>query len=473
MPSHVQSYYLASANPSPERPRLDSDASCDVCVVGGGITGTSTALHLAEMGYDVVLLEAERIALGASGRSGGQAIVGYARDMGVITALVSKDDARRLWDMSVEAIELVKDLVERHHIPCDLKWGYLHVALKRRQVDELRAMKDEFEGVCEYRGTTLLGRDEIRARVGSERYIGGLYDPRSGHLHPMNYTLGLAAAAEAAGTRIFENSRAIDLDTGDSPAVHTAAGRVRCKYLVLGTNAYLEKLIPQVRSRIMPVGTYIVATEPLGEERARQLIRGDEAVADLNFIVNYYRLSGDKRLLFGGRVSYSGREPADLPATMHRAMLKVFPQLADARSEYVWGGGRGDHHEPDASFRPHRAECILRPRILRSWHRAHRPGREIDGRGHRRQGETVRRLLAHPPRRLSRRRVASHSFARPGHGLFLAPRPPVGAGRLPCLDLGSIGGPGRPLCRGRRGENGCGARRPMPSDCVICRSHEP
>ncbi len=338
MPSHVQSYYLASANPSPERPRLDSDASCDVCVVGGGITGTSTALHLAEMGYDVVLLEAERIALGASGRSGGQAIVGYARDMGVITALVSKDDARRLWDMSVEAIELVKDLVERHHIPCDLKWGYLHVALKRRQVDELRAMKDEFEGVCEYRGTTLLGRDEIRARVGSERYIGGLYDPRSGHLHPMNYTLGLAAAAEAAGTRIFENSRAIDLDTGDSPAVHTAAGRVRCKYLVLGTNAYLEKLIPQVRSRIMPVGTYIVATEPLGEERARQLIRGDEAVADLNFIVNYYRLSGDKRLLFGGRVSYSGREPADLPATMHRAMLKVFPQLADARSEYVWGG---------------------------------------------------------------------------------------------------------------------------------------
>jgi len=338
MSEHVHSYYSATANPAPRRARLEGELAADVCVVGGGIAGCSTALHLAERGYKVALLEGRRIAWGASGRSGGQAIAGFAAAQDTLAAQVGFETARRLWDVSVEAVELLKERVERHSIDCDLRWGQMHVAIKQRHVTELQAWQQDMTEKYAYAGTRWLGQGEVREWIATERYIGGLYDPRSGHLHPLNYTLGLAAAAEAAGVRIFEESQVTSVEHGDPATVVTAAGRVRVRHVALCCNAWIDELSPTLRARIMPVGTYIVATESLGEARMLELLREPVAVSDVNWVLDYFRPSADQRLLFGGRVSYSGLDPRNTGAATHQRMLKVFPQLADARIEYSWGG---------------------------------------------------------------------------------------------------------------------------------------
>ena len=335
---HVRSYYAASANPAPLRGPLEGDVTADVCVVGGGIAGCSTALHLAERGYRVVLLEGRRIAWGASGRSGGQAIFGFAAGQDRLVAQVGRDAARRMFDVSVEALDLLKDRVARHAIDCDLHWGQLHVAIKPRQVTELQGWRDELAADYGYDTLRWLGREELRGLLATERYLGGLYDTRSGHLHPLNYTLGLAAAAEAAGVRIFEGSQVTRLEHGDPVVVHTAAGRVRAAQVALCCNAYVDELSPKLRARIMPVGTYIVATEPLGRARIEALMRENVGVTDVNFVLDYFRRSADHRLLFGGRVSYSGLDPLNTERATRARMVNVFPQLADARIEYAWGG---------------------------------------------------------------------------------------------------------------------------------------
>ena len=335
---HVRSYYAASANPAPQRPALRGEITADVCVVGGGIAGCSTALHLAERGYRVVLLEGRRIAWGASGRSGGQAIFGFAAGQDKLVAQVGAETARRMFEVSVEALDLLKDRVARHAIDCDLNWGQLHVAIKPRHETELRAWREELAG--EYGYTTLrwLERDELRQLLDTGRYRGGLYDSRSGHLHPLNYTLGLAVAAESAGATLHEDSLVTRLEHGDTVVVHTTGGRVRAKHVALCCNAYVDDLSPRLRSRIMPVGTYIVATEPLGRSRIESLMRENVAVTDVNWVLDYFRRSADHRLLFGGRVSYSGLDPLNTARATRARMLKVFPQLADVAVEYSWGG---------------------------------------------------------------------------------------------------------------------------------------
>jgi gamma-glutamylputrescine oxidase len=312
--------------------------AADVCVMGGGIAGCSTALHLAERGYKVVLLEGKRIAWGASGRSGGQAIFGFAAGQDKLVAQVGRENARRMFDVSVEALELLKERVARHAIDCDLHWGQMHVAIKPRHETELQAWRDELAADYGYASLRWLGRDEVRALLATERYTGGLYDTRSGHLHPLNYTLGLAAAAEAAGVRIFEGSQVVRLEHGDSVVVHTAGGRLRAKHVALCCNAYMDELSPRLRARIMPVGTYIVATEPLGQARIEALMRDNIGVTDVNWVLDYFRRSADHRLLFGGRVSYSGLDPLNTERATRARMLTVFPQLADVRIEYAWGG---------------------------------------------------------------------------------------------------------------------------------------
>jgi gamma-glutamylputrescine oxidase len=333
-----QSYYSASASPTTPRPPLTGTQEVDVCVVGAGIAGCSAALHLAERGYRVALLEAQHVGWGASGRSGGQALAGYASGQAKLVAAVGHDDARKLWDISVAGLDLIRQRAERHHIDCDLHWGALHVATKDRQRRELLAEQHEAESVYDYKKLKFMERSEVESILQTQRYCAGLYDSGSGHLHPLNYTLGLAKAAEAAGVQVFERSHVLDIKQGDRLSVVTAAGEVRARFLALCCNAYIGNLNSHLRARIMPVGTYIVATESLGEARMRELMRKNIAVSDVNFVLDYFRRSADHRLLFGGRVSYSGVDAFDTARATRKRMLKVFPQLADVKIEYAWGG---------------------------------------------------------------------------------------------------------------------------------------
>ncbi|MDH5188896.1 MAG: FAD-binding oxidoreductase [Rhodospirillaceae bacterium] len=335
---HADSYYAASANPAGKRHHLEGDISCDVCVIGAGITGTSAALHLAQQGYNVVVLESHKVGWGASGRSGGQAIIGYNKGVRDLYSIVGRDDTKKLWDMALYSKQLLLDTVNKHNIKCDLKWGHLMMAIKPRQMRELAQTKEELETETGYEGLQMLDREQAFERVGSHKYIGALSDPQSGHLHPLNYTLGLAAAAEENGAIIYEETPATHIQPGDKPIVSTPFGNVKCDHVIMCANAYLNKLDPKATKKIMPVGTFIVATEPLSDDMARSLIRDDEGVVDINFVLNYWRLSAEKRLLFGGRVSYSGIVPFDLKQTMGNSMRKIYPQLKDARVDYAWGG---------------------------------------------------------------------------------------------------------------------------------------
>ncbi|WP_328702964.1 NAD(P)/FAD-dependent oxidoreductase [Arenibaculum pallidiluteum] len=335
---HAASWYSATATPVPDRPALEGPVECDVCVIGAGYTGLSAALHLAERGYSVVLLEAQRVGWGASGRNGGQIVTGFNPSIGTLARLVGREDAHRLWEMSEEAKALIAERVARHAIDCDLRWGYLFAATKQRHERDLAAIEREWREDLGYAKARRVGADEVRGLVASERYLGGLLDEGSGQLHPLNYALGLARAAEAVGVRIFEGSPVTEIERGPRPAAITPGGRVTARYLAIAANARADSVLPELGARIMPVSTYILTTEPLGEARARALIPSGLAVADVNFVLNYYRLTSDHRMLFGGGVSYSGRDMPGLDSALRRTMLRYFPQLADARTEFFWGG---------------------------------------------------------------------------------------------------------------------------------------
>jgi gamma-glutamylputrescine oxidase len=336
---HASSYNAASAHQVPVRPALSGTVDCDVCVVGGGIAGCSAALHLAERGYRVVLLEENRIGWGASGRSGAQAIYGLAAPQSKIRKLVGATDARVVWDVTVEALDLIRELITRHQIDCDWTQGHMLTAIKPRHDADIHAELNELRDEYQYRSVRYMPRDEVRSVLASDRYIGALYDSQSGHLHPLNYTLGLAAAAERAGARIFEGTRALGFtNTSSGATLRTLNGEVRSQFVVLSGNVYLGDTAPALKSKIMAVATYIVATEPLGAERAATLIRNKAAVSDMNWVLDYFRLSADHRLLFGGRVNYSGLSSFDAPSATRKRMLGVFPQLSDVKIDFAWGG---------------------------------------------------------------------------------------------------------------------------------------
>lgn len=358
--AYVPSYYVDTAQPAAEWPALAGTVDCDVCVVGGGIAGCSTALHLAERGLSVALLEAQRIGWGASGRSGAQALFGIAAGQAKLERLIGAADARRIWDITVEGLQLQRELISRYRIDCDYVAGQMQVALKPRQQADLRAEVETLHERYGYTSIRLLERTELRTLLASERYIGGTYDPNCGHLHPLNYTLGLAKAAAGHGAQIFEGSRALTWDRAEGRVrVTTPHGEIRCRQLALCGNAYLGATAPALARRIMTVGTYIVSTASLGAERASALIANRAAVTDMNWILDYFRLSADHRLLFGGRVSYSGLDPFGTARATRARMLAVFPQLADVPIEHAWGGylditlNRAPHFgrlEPDVYF---------------------------------------------------------------------------------------------------------------------------
>lgn len=335
--SHVRSWYAVSVPDFPAQPALEGNLQADVCILGAGITGLSTAIELAEAGMSVVVLEGQRVGWGASGRNGGQAIFGFGCDQSKITQAVGLSDSRRLFDWSLEGLELIKQRCMQYGIDCDWRDMHAHVPIKPRQITELKNWQHDLAENFDY-PLQWWDREQLQAVMPNERYLGALVDPNSGHLHPLKYTQGLARAALGLGVRILEQSKVTQLVRGDRPAFKTAEGEVRCDFAVLAGNAYVHGIVPELDDKIMPVGTYIGATEPLGEARAKALIGNDMAVADVNWALDYFRLSSDHRLLFGGRASYSTLPPPDLSGTLRRRMTRVFPTLEDVKMDYVWGG---------------------------------------------------------------------------------------------------------------------------------------
>jgi len=338
---YPSSYYAATAHELDRFSSLKGDETCDVCVVGAGYTGLSTALHLAERGYDVILLEAQRLGFGASGRNGGQVGSGQRVEQDDLEKMVGKDHARQLWDMGEESKSTVRELIAKHDIACGYKSGVLHAELKRKHLHHTKAYVEKLQKEYGYEQIEFMEEASLRSAVGTGAYCGGSMDRGAGHLHPLNFALGLARACVAAGVRVFEETRVTEVKRGDPAEVLTGAGKVTAKFVALGANGYLGNLEPQIATRVMPINNFIVATEPLGEDMARSLIRDDIAIADSKFVVNYFRLSEDNRMLFGGGESYGYKFPKNLVDKARKPMLEIYPQLADTRIDYAWGGTLG------------------------------------------------------------------------------------------------------------------------------------
>ena len=333
----AQSYYAATANPFAAAPDLRGAHEADVVVIGGGVTGLSAALFAREKGFSVILLEAGRIGWGASGRNGGQMIPGFRKGAAELIQLFGKSRARALFDLALEARGITLGLIEKYKISCDVRAsGHLLTAAKlgdmRDFEEELHALEIEMD----YPHAELVSREALTERLASKSYYGGLLDRLGGHLHPLNYTLGLAEAARGVGIALYEHSEALAIDRSIGVRVKTKNGDVRARFGVIACDALLGRLEPKLAGRIMPIGGYVAATEPLDDSQA--LIANDLAVSDSKFVVNYFRMSADGRLIFGGGERYRREAPADIAAFVRPHMLSVFPQLAKTRIEYAWGG---------------------------------------------------------------------------------------------------------------------------------------
>ncbi len=331
------SYYAATANMTKERPALQEAKQTDVCVIGAGYTGLSTALFLLEKGFSVTVLEAAKVGFGASGRNGGQIVNSYSRDLDSIERSVDSSAAKLIGQMAFEGGRIIRERVARYNIQCDLKDGGVFAALSQKQMHHLEAQKALWERYG-YHQLELLDEQGIKRVVASDRYIGGVLDKQGGHIHPLNLALGEAAAVESLGGVVYENSPAVRIERGEQPLIHTPTGNVRAKFVVVAGNAYLGDLIPELAAKSMPCGTQVIATEPLDDELARSLLPQDYCVEDCNYLLDYYRLSADKRLIYGGGVVYGARDPADIESIIHPKMLKTFPQLAKVRIDYAWTG---------------------------------------------------------------------------------------------------------------------------------------
>lgn len=336
--SHTASYYAASANPAPERPELTGDQQIDVCVVGAGYSGLSTGLFLAEKGYKVAIIEGARVGWGASGRNGGQIVNGLNASLQTIQKRYGQDTATFVAGLVQEGGEIIRERVSTYNIQCDLKDKNIFTGLTSahmRELEERMALWASYG----LKNQEMLDKDQLRKHVNSDLYAGGMIDHTGGHMHPLNLALGEAAAIEQNGGIIYEMSPVIDVDHHAArPVVKTAKGTMTCKTLVLCGNAYLGHVVPTLTPRVMPVSTQIMATEPLGEQRALDLIPTDVCIEDIRYILDYYRLSGDKRLLFGGGTVYGGADPSDIKAKLQRNMDKVFPQLKGVKIDYAWSG---------------------------------------------------------------------------------------------------------------------------------------
>ena len=347
------SYYAASANEQPQYPTLEGNIEVDVCVVGGGFAGLSSAIELADCGYKVAVLEANHIGFGASGRNGGQIIAGLACEQDVIEKALGFDAAKQVWDMTLEALDLVRERVKRFNIKCDLQDGFLGVSVNEKKGKKLRHWFDDMAKRYDYDSdATWIDPAYIKNWINSRRYFNGYFDKRSGHLHPLNYCLGLARGAASLGVQIYQHSAVTHMQQNQGVSkecviLSTQNSTAKAKFVVLAGNIYLSEiapnLAPKIAKRIMPVGTYIIGTEPIEAKLAAKLIPSNSAVCDTNFVLDYFRFSQDfnsdaKRMIYGGRVSYSAITPPNLSQGMQARMVETFPQLANTKVEYTWGG---------------------------------------------------------------------------------------------------------------------------------------
>ena len=336
-PQHTSSYYAASANDKNIRPSLVGEISSDICIIGAGYTGLSTAIHLAESGFKVTVLEGSRVGFGASGRNGGQIVHSYSRDIDFIEKHYGKETGKAMGAMAFEGGRIIRNLVDRYNINCDLKDGGIFASCTAKQLKELEGKK----ALWESHGHTqleMLDATTIKNHVGSDRYTGGLLDKSGGHFHPLNLVQGEAEALESLGGVIYEDSQVVRVEEGETVTVHTKTGCVKAKFVVVAGNAYLGGLIPQLESKAIPCGTQIVTTAPLSEEQQKRLLPQDNCVEDCNYLLDYFRLSGDGRLIYGGGVTYGAREPSKIESKIVPNLLKTFPELKGVKIDYAWTG---------------------------------------------------------------------------------------------------------------------------------------
>ncbi|TMV91856.1 FAD-binding oxidoreductase [Thioclava sp. BHET1] len=335
---HIASYYAASANPAPVRPELIGDQEIDICIVGAGYSGVSAGLHLAEKGHKVVIVEGAQVGWGASGRNGGQVVNGLNASLQTIEKRYSRDTANFVASVVQEGQEIIREKIATYDIKCDLKNGNIFAGYTDAHLRELEARKALWESYGHH-NQEMLSRAQLREKVGSDVFSGGMIDHSGAHLHPLNLVLGEAEAFEKNGGVIYEHSPVLSADTEAArPVVRTAKGAITCKTLILCGNAYLGHVVPTLERRVMPVSTQMIATAPLGEALAHEILPGDECVEDIRYILDYFRLSADKRLIFGGGLVYGGTDPADIEAKIVPNLKKVFPQLSDVKIDFRWSG---------------------------------------------------------------------------------------------------------------------------------------
>tara|TARA_R110000868_G_scaffold120477_2_gene319739 strand:+ start:36722 stop:38020 length:1299 start_codon:yes stop_codon:yes gene_type:complete len=343
MIKHTKSYYAATQNTAIEYPVLKGSQQADVCIVGAGFSGVSAALHLVERGYSVAIIEAQRVGWGASGRNGGQWAGFYSPDMAVVEKLVGQEQAQQLWAMNEESKAIIKERVNSYKIDCDYKATGLFMAAYNKT--HLQFMQDKIAEAQRYNYPHLqaVSQQQVADYADCSQYVGGLFDADAGHVHPLNLVCGQAKAASDLGAAIYQGSEVIAIEYGKQPVVKTAQGQVQAKYVIVCGNGYLAqgKAAPAISRKILPVTSYILATEPLPEEVHRKLLPKDCSAFDYRYLLDYYRLSADKRLLFGGGTRYSGKDPSDIVAWRLPKLLKTFPQLKPFKIDYAWGGTMG------------------------------------------------------------------------------------------------------------------------------------
>jgi len=338
---HTSSYYAASKNWQTNYPVLEGEHQCDVAILGGGFTGVSAALRLIKYGYKVAIVEANRISWGASGRNGGQLIDGFVNDLYKLEKKIGKRGTQIAYQMGIECRDLVLERIKKYSIDCDLRFGFLDVAMNQGDIEDFHEWIEEKEKNNYPHKMEFIPQDRLHKHIGSERYIAGVVNYGNGHLHPINLCIGEARAVSEQGGMIFEQSRVNKIEHGKYPRLFTEQGVIHAKKVIIAGNAYLGNTEPKLAGAVIPAGSYIIATEPLSESLANELLPTNMAVCDQRVGLDYFRLSADRRMLFGGLCNYSGRDPKSITGVLKPKMNRAFPQLIDKKVDYEWGGYLG------------------------------------------------------------------------------------------------------------------------------------